>query len=254
MNNQIIIGTQGNQPFAIPDHKVSRRHALLNINPNGQYFLIDNGSTNGTFIYNGQNFVRLYPNQPYPVSPDTMIQLGPETRFHIRRLLTKPNPGPQGAQGGQQGAAGGQGGQKPKQPKKVDISHLRHISENYDEQKIRLESKSGMINGLRGCTVLITMLAGTAGTFLTGENGDKVTSGIICMGVALVLMALLLVFINSYNKKIMKMKKDNEQNYAVKYVCPECHVSFRGKIYENILAERNCPRCKSIYYDKTVNA
>ena len=265
MSNQIIIGTQGNQPFAIPDHKVSRKHAVLNIHPNGQYFIVDNGSTNGTFIYDGANFVRLNPNQPYPVSPDTMIQLGPETRFHVRRLLEPRNPGqvaghvhgaghphPQAAQQ-QRPVQQAQPQPKP-QPKKVDISHLRQVSEHYDDEKMKIESKTGMINGLRGCTVVIMMLAGTLTTFFTGEEGDKLMSGIIGFGIAAVLMVVLLWLINSFNKKLIQRRKENEQHYAVKYVCPECHVSFRGKIYENILAERSCPRCKTIFYEKAAEA
>ena len=265
MNNQIIIGTQGNQPFAIPDHKVSRQHAVLNIHPNGQYFIVDTGSTNGTFIYDGTNFVRLYPNQPYPVSPDTMIQLGPETRFHVRRLLEHRNPGPvaghvhvghshlQEMQPMQQRQAP-RSVQQPKpqpkpQPKKVDISHLRQVSEHYDDEKMKIESKTGMINGLRGCTVVIMMLAGTLATFFT-EDGDKLMSGIIGFGIAAILMVVLLWLINSFNKKLIQRRKENEQHYAVKYVCPECHASFRGKIYENILAEGSCPRCKTIFYEK----
>ena len=237
MDHQIIIGTNGTQPFAIPDHNVSRRHAILTVSPNGQLFIIDNSSTNGTFIFNGSEFIRLYPNQPYPVKPDTMIQLGPDTRFHIRRLLQKPQPP-----------------KPPKpQPKKIDISHLRKISDEYDNKKMSLESKAGMINGLRGLSILITMLAGTVGTILTNHESDehdKIISACICMGIALILMALLLAVINIWNKKIMVKRKENEQNYAINYTCPECHVSFRGKIYENILAERSCPRCKSIYFDK----
>lgn len=239
MNQQIIIGTNGNQPFAIPDQKVSRRHAILSVQPDGRCFLIDNGSTNGTFIYNGSEFVRLYPNQSYPVTPDTMIQLGPDTRFHIRRLIPAPQP-PKTPKA------------KP-QPKKHDISHLRKISEDYDDQKMKLESRSGLINGLRGCTILITMLAGTVGTILTNkdsEQHDKVLSAVLCMGVAILLMIILLWIINNFNKKLLRKRKENEQNYAIKYICPECHVSFRGKIYENILAERCCPKCKTIYFDK----
>lgn len=69
---------------------------------------------------------------------------------------------------------------------------------------------------------------------------------------AVVLMIVLLIFINNYNKKLIKERNKNEHDYAVKYCCPDpdCHVSFRGKIYENILSERRCPRCKSEYYEK----
>ena len=68
--------------------------------------------------------------------------------------------------------------------------------------------------------------------------------------VAGILLGLLMYIINTGNKKIMIQKRVNEHDYAVKYVCPECHVSFRGKIYENILAEKKCPRCKTEYYEQ----
>lgn len=238
MNRQIIIGTQGNQPFQIPDQYVGRHHAILTIDQNGRYILVDNNSKNGTFIHNGREFIRIEPKQQYPVTPETMIQLGPQTRFHIRKLLPqqvtpKPKPAPPAP--------------KP-QPKRVDISHLRKISDEYEDQKLRLESKMGMINGLRGLTIVVTLAGSALGTLFGGE--DKVTAGIIALGAAVVLIAILQLIINSYSKKLMKKKRDNEQNYAIKYVCPECHVSFRGKIYENILAERACPRCKTIYLDR----
>lgn len=241
MNQQIIIGTQGNQPFSIPDSYVGRQHAILRVDQNGRYFLIDNGSKNGTFIFNGTSFERIYPNQPYPVTPETMIQLGPQTRFHIRRILpalapVSPNPGPK---------------PQPKpEPKQVDISHLRGISQRYEDQKLKIESKIQGVNGLRGLTIIISLGAGTLGAVFGG--GDDVMKAVISVGSAAILIAILLTLINNYSKKLMRMRKDNETQYAVKYVCPECHVSFRGKIYENILAERSCPRCKTKYYEKNM--
>lgn len=232
MPRQIIIGKQGNQPFAINDPKVSRRHAILNVADNGQLQLIDNSSTNGTFIYNGTNFVRLYSNQPYTVQPDSMIQLGPETRFHIRKLLTRG----------------------PVEPKpKANIAHLRQISEAYESNKLQIESKAGMINGLRSFTIVITMGAAAASSLLISSDdpGDKTLATVLSFGIALVLMSILLIVINVYNKKLMQRRRDNEHDYAVKYICPnpKCRVSFRGKIYENILAERCCPKCKIEYYE-----
>lgn len=262
MGRQIIIGQQGNQPFAIQDPKVSRRHAYLNIDDNGNLFLVDNQSTNGTFIYNGQTFVRIYPNQPYSVSPDSMIQLGPETRFHINRLLNgvQPNPIQQPMNGGATNQArktNPQNGQarpaQPQKPKRVDISHLRRISDNYDKQKMNIESKVGMINSLRSCTILITLLAGTVGTFLSKNldfgEGTELYVQIAVASVAIVLMVVLLLVISNYNKKLVQRREENNKEYSIKYVCPECRVSFRGKIYENILAERRCPRCKAEYFE-----
>ncbi len=250
MGRQIIIGKEGNQPFALQDPKVSRRHAYLNIDDSGNLILIDNQSTNGTYIYNGQTFVRLYPNQQYKVTADSMIQLGPETRFHVRKLLSnevnKPVQTPQKPKTPE----------KPKpaaQPRKVNIAILRRVSEVYERNKMEIESKAGMINSLRSCTIIISLLAGSAGTILTNQLGSEnaVTISIAIAVGAVVLMVILLAVINGYNKKIMQRRKDNEKNYSIRYVCPECKVSFRGKIYENILAEGKCPKCKSVYYEQS---
>lgn len=121
-----------------------------------------------------------------------------------------------------------------------------------------IDSKTGMINGLRGLTVLVTLIASGIGMYFTQNMPDESSSGIdpkllssiIVIAVAVILIVILQVIINRYNKNLIKKRKDNEHNYAIKYVCPECKVSFRGKIYENILAERACPRCKSVYFDK----
>lgn len=256
MSRQIVIGKEGNQPFAIQDPKVSRRHAYLNIGDGGQLQLIDNQSTNGTYIYNGSVFVRLYANQPYNVQPDSMIQLGPDTRFHVRRLLSPavnaqpaaaaaPKPQPQPKK------------EAPK-PKKVDISSLRRISDRYNATKMEIETKTGTINGLRSCTILVSMLAGVGAKMFSpdlgfGENSEMIGI-LLSVLLAGVLMAILLLIINNFNKKLIKRRNDNEHDYAVKYCCPECGVSFRGKIYENILSERRCPRCKSEYYEKNPKA
>lgn len=237
MAKQIIIGKEGNQPFAIPDPKVSRRHAVLYIDEQAKRMtLVDTGSTNGTYIYNGRQFVRIEANQHYPVTPDTMIQLGPETRFHIKKLF------PEKIQS---------------QPEKIDISSLRRISDHYTQTKMKLESKSNLINGLRSCTILISILAGGIGGFATKsmDLGQDATlwQSLIGVGIGGVLMIVLLLIINSFNKRLIQKRNDNEHEYAVKYYCPKCKLSFRGKIYENILAEGRCPKCKSIFYDSSEN-
>lgn len=241
---QIIIGKEGNQPFQIGDPKVSRRHAILNIDEvSKQMQLIDNNSTNGTYIYNGSGFVRLYANQPYPVTLDTMIQLGTETRFHVRRLLppqTAPTP------------------QKPKEkpkPKRVDIRGLRRISEHYNNEKMRLDSKMNGVNGLRSATIIISLSSTMGGKLLAGqllgENTEnaEVYSWLFGVGLAAILFFILWYSINQRQSKILRQRTKNEHDYAVKYCCPECHTSFRGKVYENILAEGKCPKCKAEYYE-----
>ena len=252
MGRQIIIGKEGNQPFPIGDPKVSRRHAVLNIDDQGRIMLIDNDSTNGTYIYNGQTFERLYPRQSYAVTGDSMIQLGPDTRFHVRRLLA---PAVNVVPGGQRPPQPGGGVKKTEQakPKRVNIKGLRLVSEYYTNRKMELESKAGMVNNLKSCTILITMIAGVVGTCISNmsdmDKSRAMTATILSLILAVVLMVVLLMVVSNFNKKIIRERTANEKAYAVKYCCPECGVSFRGKIYENILSEGRCPKCKSEYYD-----
>jgi hypothetical protein len=63
-----------------PEAKVSRRHARITLN-NGQYFLEDLGSTNGTFINRGK---RLAPGQRQALCDGDEIIVGKTfLRFHI---------------------------------------------------------------------------------------------------------------------------------------------------------------------------
>jgi len=239
---QIIIGKEGNQPFSIGDPKVSRQHAILNIDEaSRRMLLIDNNSTNGTYIYNGGSFVRLYANQPCPVTPDTMIQLGTETRFHVRRLLQQP-PTPVKPEK-----------EKPK-PKKVDIKELRRVSEHYHNEKMRLDAKDKSVSGLSSATMIVGSLVAVCSAVIpqiveTDNEQTKLFSTVIGFIFAIIFFITLRVYIGKQQKKIIRQRNKNEHDYAVKYCCPVCHASFKGKVYENILAEGRCPKCKAEYYE-----
>lgn len=254
MPRQIIIGRQGNQPFALNDPKVSSRHAVLVVHENGQLQLMDTNSTNGTFIYNGRDFARIQPQKSYTVTADSMIQLGPETRFHVRKLLA----GQPGSVGQPQppvhpGAKGQNGAKPPQPPKRRDISHLRKISDRYTERKMELEAKSANINSMRSLTLVASLVAGGGGGLLAENLGfgadNKAASWILGIVLALVLIVVLMLIISNRSQKLMRQRNENEHDYAVKYCCPECGVSFRGKVYENILSEHRCPKCKTEYYE-----
>jgi FHA domain len=63
-----------------PEAKISRRHARITLQ-NGQYFLEDLGSTNGTFVNRGK---RLKPGEPQALSEGDEIIVGKTfLRFHI---------------------------------------------------------------------------------------------------------------------------------------------------------------------------
>jgi hypothetical protein len=65
-----------------PEAKVSRRHARITLQ-DGQYFLEDQGSTNGTFVNRGR---RLEPGQRHPLKDGDEIIVGKTfLRFHITK-------------------------------------------------------------------------------------------------------------------------------------------------------------------------
>ncbi len=63
-----------------PEAKVSRRHARISLR-DGQYFLEDLGSTNGTFVNRGK---RLLPGYRQPLNDGDEIIVGKTfLRFHV---------------------------------------------------------------------------------------------------------------------------------------------------------------------------
>lgn len=246
MVTQVVIGKQGTQPFPINDPNVSRKHATLYIdNDTGVLTLVDDSSTNGTYIHNGMQFMRIQPNKPVQVRPDTMLRLGPETRFHVRRLLPQGTPGIKVT-----GPAVVVEEKAKEKPKKVNIKSLRDISEEYMQRKAQLDAKANNLNGMRSLTIVLSTMASAGSAMLANSSGlDTAQTAILTAVILLVLIGTLLMIINHSMKKVSEAKHENERNYAVKYCCPQCHYSFRGKYYENILASGKCPNCKCEYHE-----
>ena len=70
-------------PFGAYQVGVSRKHALIRQTRQGYYEIIDQGSTNGTFL-NGE---RLAASQAYPLPTYAQVSLG---RLHLLVIYTKP--------------------------------------------------------------------------------------------------------------------------------------------------------------------
>lgn len=234
MPRKLVIGRSGNQPFPIVDLQVSNYHADLIIGDDYRLQIIDTESTNGTYIYNGREFLRIKEKTRYPVKKSTIIRLGPITQFHVSRLVPGlPDP--------------------PDDKGPVDISHLRKISDSYMEKKLELQAKLGNINSLRSLTFVVSIVAGGGGKALADVLGfgrrNEALTWVLSIALALVLIFVLLTLINRMNHKLLREQSENEKRYAMKYSCPKCGHSFKGLIYENILAGRRCPRCGTEFFE-----
>jgi len=76
---------------------MSRIHAEITVDPDGNVFLTDVGSTHGTFI-DGE---RISPSDPQPVGPDTKVKFGKSSRtYRLGKPQQSGHAGPQKAAAG----------------------------------------------------------------------------------------------------------------------------------------------------------
>jgi two-component system cell cycle response regulator len=76
------VGRGADNTVSLHEATVSRRHAVISIDPSGIASLTDVGSTNGTFVDGN----RLAPNRPVQVSDGSRIQLGASVLLKYVRL------------------------------------------------------------------------------------------------------------------------------------------------------------------------
>lgn len=240
---QIIIGREGNQPFAINDEYVSRQHAIFTYDERtGLMTLTDKSRPEvGTFIRMGNQFQQI---SQCNVDATTDIRLGPFYTFRVGQLFQSPstpkNPTTP---------------QKPKQ-EKVDIAYLRKVAENYEETKLNLEQKQASVQSLQSFGSLGLILSAAISGIIPKmlESGEGVAWYYMAIGpiIAGSFFIALQVYCMKAKKNIIFKKNKNEKNYKISFCCPKCHVPFAGKLYENILAEGKCPKCKVEFYDSKI--
>ena len=78
---EFIIGKEGEQKFKISEkrNKVSRKHCKITIDDNGQWYVDDLDSTNGTYIINEEG--EIVQVRHYPITEFTRIILADQTPF-----------------------------------------------------------------------------------------------------------------------------------------------------------------------------
>ena len=239
---QIIIGREGNQPFAINDEYVSRQHALFTYDERtGIMTLTDKSRPEvGTFVKMGNQFQQI---SQCNVDATTDIRLGPYFTFRVGQLFQAPFEATQQSKTSQ----------KPKQ-EKMDIAYLRKVAENYEATKIKLEQKQANINSLRTLSLVGSLAGGGISAIIPKMVGEDIEWYFLLVGpiIAMLFMVTLMLYCSKVSKDVILKKNKNEKKYKISFCCPKCHVPFAGKLYENILAEGKCPKCKIEYYDSKI--
>lgn len=238
---QIIIGREGNQPFTIKDEYVSRQHAIFTYDETTGIMSLKDRSRSGTFIRMGNQFQQI--NQ-CDVNATTEVRLGPYFIFRIGQLFQKTV----------QGAKAKPPKTQPPKEEKVDIAYLRKVAENFENTKLKLEQKQATINGLRMLSLGGSLAGGVITPLIIEKVGDNppVFYKLIGPLVAFIFLLVLMVYCNKASKEITLKRNKNDKNYKINFCCPKCHVPFSGKLYENLLAEGKCPKCKVEFYDSKI--
>ena len=229
---QVIIGREGNQPFNITDEYVSRRHAIFTYDERTKAMTLTSLSAQGTYVRMGSQYQQI---SQCAVDATTDVRLGPYFVFRIGQLFQKP-PSPQ---------------PQPHPSNRADITPLRRIAEEYERTKIEIEQKQSNINSMRSLTIVFSMVGGLVSAALPMMGHNSSMKQFVWIGplVAIFLAVSASLYCAKASKKIIVKKNANEKNYKIMFSCPQCHMPFVGKLYENILAEGKCPKCKTEFYD-----
>lgn len=254
-SQSIIIGRQGQQPTAIDDLSVSKRHLAATPMADGRWSIEDLGSTNGTYV-NGLPVVTAV------VDADTPLMLG-SLQTTLRQLLklkaavvpsasaptpvapppahvtpatpasiSVPAPEPVPAAAAPVVAADGS----------VSIKHLRDVYEQYRRDTLAIARRRNHASVYRILPMAVGMplVMGLIGMFTT----DIAVKG-VCMGGLMALGSALTLRMIPMGDRLAEEQFDINRRFQVDYSCPCCH-NFMGaaKPYEVLVKQGQCPFCK----------
>lgn len=203
-----IIGTEGNQPFKIVSQMVSREHAKVTIEDNGQWTIEDLNSANGTFVRDETG--RLVRISLMRITPETFICLGPDTalgcKFYACHLIAEDDDYSR------------------------EFALLEKYSKEYSEKIARVERTSELVTKSIGSISLVLL----AGSFLIADQGTNVQ--LLRVGTALSTCSSLLY---SPRKTIKKLSA----HYTELFKCP--NPNCNNKLSQKEIDDCQCVKCKA---------
>lgn len=203
---QIILGTEGNQPFKITQQGVSRQHARITIGDDDVWTLEDLNSTNGTFIRNEIGEMRRVGT--LEITPMTFICLGPSNAngcsFYATHLVNPDD----------------------------FIKEFQYLNQLEDKFDVQEEHTDKMARTIRMLIAIVSFIA-LVGSFLVSHGPFQV--GLLRVGTAVSLLST--IFFNP-NEKKKKLQAEREKFHT----CPNPKCSHIMKSRE--IRMMQCAKCK----------
>ena len=211
---KIKIGKAADNNIVIDDQQVSRYHALLTKEDNGDLFLEDLGSTNGTFVNDFQIIKKR-------VNANDRVTLGTSYKLLVLDILKYDND------------------------YSGEFEQLKGVYDVYIKEKIRIQSSSQFKTRL--FQSLPFAVIGVLGVVL-GFMGKADTKILICSFIVAVLAPTIGIYFGARQAaKIPAQLQQLANQFKIDYVCPKCG-TFLGEIpWESLSNKKQCqmPSCKA---------
>lgn len=232
---EIIIGRKGNQKTPITDATVSREHCKLTPQRDGSY-LLENLSQFGTKV-DGRDVIQT------TVTPDSLIQLGPNYKAKLRDLIVVPAQ--QRSQNRSQSAENNTEAKREPEVKRFRTNHLKRLWEDYEAHNLELATSQHKINLTRTGLGIFTMCAMPT-IFFLGPVGYVLTG----VGV----LGNLYSFMGMKSVDTPAIRKQRQDEFEENWVCPnpDCGHTLMARNYRALLRDyirpgNPCPFCKCKY-------
>lgn len=213
----IIVGREGNQKMPLKDVPgVSKKHCIITDNLDGTFTLEDQ-SRYGTFV-NGVQVIQT------KVTPDTVIQLGPQFKVKVADLLPKVPQAP---------------------APEFSLRPLRAVWDEYEQRKLALQAENAKKANQQRYQGLFSTLGMVAGII----PGIPVVVRVICVAASLGLCIFFIVRGSKTANSLTMQMQALDSEFRRRYKCPnpKCGRPFALMHYENIEYTPSCPACKCKY-------
>lgn len=211
---KIKIGKSLDNQFVINDPKVSRYHALLTQEENGELLLEDLGSTNGTFV-SGNRIVKK------KIFAADKITFGTDYTVSVSEILKSDND------------------------YSLEFARLKDVYDEYIKEKIQIQSKNQFKTRLFQSLPFTAI--GLFGILFSIVGHSNKYLFIVSFILAVCAPTVGIYFGARQAAKIPALLQNLANQFKIDYVCPKCG-TFLGEIpWESLRNKKQCPvsSCKA---------
>ena len=204
----VRIGKAEDNDYVVDEAYVSRYHARLGRDENGNLFIEDLKSTNGTFV-NGNRIMKK------KITSSDTVMLGSHYILNVREVIKFDNDYSE------------------------EFEFLKTVYDDYIKEKIRIQSSNQFKTRL--FQSLPFAVLGVAGIVI-GFVGKR-SNGIFIISLLLAICAptIGIYFGARQSAKIPELLQNLANKFKIDYVCPKCG-TFLGEVpWESLANKKQCP-------------